>query len=178
MTGYQDNSPSRPMGLFPDTQICWLRMCWECRERFPRHHGLAVPTCITARAWCMPGSLTSGFLWNLWRGGKRCKDHGIQRIDVTIWWWLIMDEWYHKAMSWHSTTHKGQRNHILSSSHPSGWYTIKGQMNHILSSNHPSGLCTIKLTSVVDNRIFHKTGSITWLLMTWQHKEPGHQQLW
>ena len=24
----------------------------ECRERFPRHCGLAIPTCITARAWC------------------------------------------------------------------------------------------------------------------------------
>ena len=23
----------------------------ECRERFPRHNGLAIPTCITARAW-------------------------------------------------------------------------------------------------------------------------------
>ena len=23
----------------------------ECRERFPRHRGLATPTCITARAW-------------------------------------------------------------------------------------------------------------------------------
>ena len=23
----------------------------ECREHFPRHLGLAIPTCITARAW-------------------------------------------------------------------------------------------------------------------------------
>ena len=23
----------------------------ECRERFPRQRGLAIPTCITARAW-------------------------------------------------------------------------------------------------------------------------------
>ena len=23
----------------------------ECRERFPHHRGLAIPTCITARAW-------------------------------------------------------------------------------------------------------------------------------
>ena len=23
----------------------------ECRERFPRHRGLAIPTYITARAW-------------------------------------------------------------------------------------------------------------------------------
>ena len=39
-----------PMGLLPDTQNCGLRMSRECRERFPRHRGLAIPTCITARA--------------------------------------------------------------------------------------------------------------------------------
>ena len=54
------------MGLLPDTQNCGLRMRRECRERFPRHRRSAIPTCITARAWhvpwCMPGSLTSGFL--------------------------------------------------------------------------------------------------------------------
>ena len=25
-------------------------MRWECQERFPRQRGLAIPTCITARA--------------------------------------------------------------------------------------------------------------------------------
>ena len=38
------------MGLLPDTQNCGLRMRRECRERFPRHCGLAIPACITARA--------------------------------------------------------------------------------------------------------------------------------
>ena len=28
-----------------------VRMRRECRERFPRHRGWAIPTCITARAW-------------------------------------------------------------------------------------------------------------------------------
>ena len=40
-----------PMGLLPDTQNCVLRMRRECRERFPRHRGLAIPTCIMTRAW-------------------------------------------------------------------------------------------------------------------------------
>ena len=41
---------------------------------FPRHHWVAIPTCIMARAWrtcrdthvpwCMPESLTGDFLWN------------------------------------------------------------------------------------------------------------------
>ena len=57
------------MGLLPDTQNCGLRMRRECRERFPRHRRLAIPTCITARAHarCMPVSLSRGFLWSRWR---------------------------------------------------------------------------------------------------------------
>ena len=39
------------MDLLPDTQKCGLCMRRECRERFAHHHGLAIPTCITARAW-------------------------------------------------------------------------------------------------------------------------------
>ena len=30
------------------------------------HHG----TCVTHVPWCMPGSLTSGFRWNRWRGKR------------------------------------------------------------------------------------------------------------
>ena len=40
------------MGLLPGTQTCELRMRRESRERFPRHPGLAILTCITTRAWC------------------------------------------------------------------------------------------------------------------------------
>ena len=32
--------------------------------------GLAIPTCITARASHMSGTLTSGFLWRRWRGKR------------------------------------------------------------------------------------------------------------
>ena len=47
----------------------------ECRERFPppprfsdpdMHHG----TCVTHVSWCMPGSLTNGFLWSRWQGKR------------------------------------------------------------------------------------------------------------
>ena len=38
------------MGLLPDKQNCRLRMRRECRERFPRHHGFTIPSCITTRA--------------------------------------------------------------------------------------------------------------------------------
>ena len=36
------------MGLLPDTYDCGLCMR---RERFPRHLGLAIPTCFTARVY-------------------------------------------------------------------------------------------------------------------------------
>ena len=49
-TGKNTPHTSPVMGLLPDTHICGLRMRLECRERFPRHHGLAIPTCTTARA--------------------------------------------------------------------------------------------------------------------------------
>ena len=38
------------MGLLQDTWNYGLRMRRECRERFPRHRGSAIPTCITERA--------------------------------------------------------------------------------------------------------------------------------
>ena len=61
------------MGLLPDMLNCGLCMHRECRERFPHHRGLTIPTCIpcvTHVPWCMPRSLTRGFLWNRWRGKR------------------------------------------------------------------------------------------------------------
>ena len=40
-------SSVRTMGLLPDMKKCVLRMRRECRKRFPRHRGLAIPTSIT-----------------------------------------------------------------------------------------------------------------------------------
>ena len=58
------------MGLLPDTENCGLRMCRECRERFPRHRlqrkllvsdpGMHHYTCVTHVPWCMSGPLTRG----------------------------------------------------------------------------------------------------------------------
>ena len=45
----------------------WASYLGLHRVRFPRHRGLAIPTCITARA---SGSLTSGFLLSQWRGKR------------------------------------------------------------------------------------------------------------
>ena len=59
-------------GMCSGVVMIW---CRECRERFPRHHGIAIPTCITARAWrtcrdvCRDRQLT-GFIWSRWRGKR------------------------------------------------------------------------------------------------------------
>ena len=60
------------MGLLPDTQNCECACSGNAGNVFPSpqisdpdiHHG----TCVTHVPWCMPGSLTSGFLWNRRRG--------------------------------------------------------------------------------------------------------------
>ena len=42
-------STDSTMALLSDTLNWWLRMRRECRERFPRHRGLVMLTCITVR---------------------------------------------------------------------------------------------------------------------------------
>ena len=44
--------PIETIDLLPDTKNWGLRMRRECRERFPHHRGLVIPTCITARDAC------------------------------------------------------------------------------------------------------------------------------
>ena len=47
------------MGLLPDTWNCGLRMCWEYRERFPRHrrHARAVMHVGIANPYLVSGPL-------------------------------------------------------------------------------------------------------------------------
>ena len=94
------------MGLLPDTQSCGLRMRRECRERFPRHNCLAIPTCITARTWrtwCFPGLLTSGFLRSRCRG-KRSRHSGcISGKRPIVFFTFLYDDvikWKHFPRYW------------------------------------------------------------------------------
>ena len=50
------HAPEMPGTFSPPPRVSDLDM----------HHG----TCVTHVPWCIPGSLTSGFLWNLWRGKR------------------------------------------------------------------------------------------------------------
>ena len=50
------HAPGMPGTFFPLLRISDPNM----------HHG----TCVTHVPWCMPGSLTSGFLWSQWRGKR------------------------------------------------------------------------------------------------------------
>ena len=50
------------------------------------HHG----TCVTHVPWCMPGSLTSGFLWIRWRGNvpgipSACATHNFTYLVRSPW---------------------------------------------------------------------------------------------
>ena len=80
--------PKDDLGLLSDTQNCGLCMRRECRERFPAtavsdpdmHHG----TCVTHVPWCMPGSLTSRFLWSR-RRGKRSRHYRHMPFVETSW---------------------------------------------------------------------------------------------
>ena len=56
------HAPGMPGTFSPPSRVSDLDM----------HHG----TCVTHVPWCMPGSLTSGFLWSRWRGkhSRRMRD--------------------------------------------------------------------------------------------------------
>ena len=49
-------APGMPGTFSPSTRVRDSNM----------HHG----TCVTHVPWCMPGSLTTGFLWNRWQGKR------------------------------------------------------------------------------------------------------------
>ena len=60
------------------------------------HHG----TCVTHVPWCMPGSLTSGFLWSRWRG-KRFRHS--RRMRIPYFTYLVRGP-YHKIIHFHRIT--------------------------------------------------------------------------
>ena len=53
------HAPGMPGTFSPPPQFSYPDM----------HHG----TCVTHMPWCIPGALTSGFLWSRWRG--KCSRH-------------------------------------------------------------------------------------------------------
>ena len=73
------------MGLLPDTQNCGLRMRLECRERFPHHRGLAIPTCITARA---SRTLSLSCVCSVSRTAQPCLEKRVG-VGVLIGWCLV-----------------------------------------------------------------------------------------
>ena len=98
-----------PWASYQIPKIAGCACAGNARDVFPVNRGLAIPTCITA--WCMPGSLTRGFLWSGWRvkrsrysrhsrrmcnpqfyvSGKRPMQHSACRCiiyrRIKRWWW-------------------------------------------------------------------------------------------
>ena len=48
-------------------------------------------TCVTHVPWWMPGSLTSGFLWNRWRGKRSRHSQGMRNFT-----YLSRGPWWHQ----------------------------------------------------------------------------------
>ena len=44
------------------------------------HHG----TCVTHVPWCMPGTLTGGFLWNRWRGKRSRHSRRMRNLQFYV----------------------------------------------------------------------------------------------
>ena len=44
------------------------------------HYG----TCVTHVPWCMPGSLTSGFLWSLWQGKRSLHSRRMRNLEFYV----------------------------------------------------------------------------------------------
>ena len=81
-------------------------------------------TCVTHVPWCMPGSLTSGFLWSRWQG-KRSRHFRRMRNPqfyvygkrpMTV---LLIRHW--DAKWWLLT---GLKKWLRSNKTPSGWYEV------------------------------------------------------
>ena len=72
------------------------------------HHG----TCVSHVPWCLPGSLTSGFLWNRWRGksSRHSRRMRIQQFYVSskrpI---MVLEEYPHYA---HTRSHIRTHTHL------------------------------------------------------------------
>ena len=41
-------------------------------------------TCVTHVPWCMPGSLTSGFLWSQWRGKRSRHSRSMRNLQFCV----------------------------------------------------------------------------------------------
>ena len=100
------------VGLLPNTSNCGCA-CAEMPVTFSpsplvsnpdMHHG----TCVMRVPWCMPGSLTRGFLWSRWRG-KRSR-HSRRMRNFT---YLERDPWKTSCMGYISSPQKFRNiNHI------------------------------------------------------------------
>ena len=81
-----------------------------CRERFPCHHGLAIPTCITARPWCTCCDYCQDRqLWSRW-WEKMFPTFLVHVRGVTIRWATI------RYISWyttHNTVHDTIQNQLI-----------------------------------------------------------------
>ena len=71
------------------------------------HHG----TCVTHVPWCMPRSLTSGFLWSRWRAKR--SQHSRRMGNFT---YMVRGPWYSAYRVWKSLLHVASMVVVIASS--------------------------------------------------------------
>ena len=97
------------IGLLPNTQKYGLRMRRECRERFPCHCGLAIPTCTIFRITVIaPGAM------NHWH--SRCLATPI--INFAYFWFVPMlatpfVQWPEYHVKWYVASHRPNVYHCI-----------------------------------------------------------------
>ena len=97
-----------------------LRMRRECRERFPRHRwlsdlGIHHGTCVTHVLWCMPGSLTSSFLWSRRRGKRSRHSRHMRNPQIYVSGKRPIDVVVPAVCSHHRTCQKGPQSYLAAS---------------------------------------------------------------
>ena len=55
------------------------------------HHGM----CVTDVPWCMPGSLSSGFIWNRWRGKHSRHSRRMHNPQFYVFGKRPIERWVH-----------------------------------------------------------------------------------
>ena len=128
----------------------------------------------SAKWWpfCLRPNMLTHWPLTIWQSFKKCS------------FWTHLTDWYHEYLLWNCPKGNvirrnwrwvkiGSYNGLVpSGSIRSNWQVSNGSGNGLLP-NH--GVLNL---SVRGQSFLGLTRSISWLLMPWRRKEPGHQQPW
>ena len=176
--------PVLPCCDHPQSMSTW---CRECRERFPRHPRLAIPTCITAGAWrtCRAACRDRWLAVSFEVGGREnvpgipdaCATHKKDFGEDTLWQHSCVPRYIPRKTTTHKTWQPNKK--FKNCRWGIGWYdchfAFRVQFPHT-DSTQPNMICTIAILplaqlekSVLMAYTLTGTGQ-TW----WSAVEPCH----